>query len=258
MILGTPIDYEIKDIYDRIFFSDTHLSTLVCNDNDLLDFLDNFYAPKVYILGDLIDLWKLKTLDYWPDNHSEILEGIIQKLYDKCEVRYIIGNHDEFFKNFEGAFRNLTLAKQEFIEIGDKKLLMIHGHQFDLIVKLFKPLAILATGPYDWLSYIGESINKLKIKFGFEPFSLSKYLKKKSRKIANYEGILLKYVRQMGMDGVICGHTHIPELTIKQNLIYANTGDFVSNSSFIVQDGNELILMKYENKKVKAIKNLKM
>lgn len=228
----------INDYYDSIFISDIHLSTKGCNYKDASNFLSYFYTPKLYIVGDFIDLWKLQTMKAWPKEHTSVLAEIIQQLQDQTEIKYIIGNHDEFFDNFVGQYENLTIVKEDVIEINGKKLLVIHGHQFDRAVKFFRWIGVLGSGIHDRFRKRKEST-----------FSLSKYLERYPKKISKFEKAALKRVKKNKLDGIICGHTHKPNLIMRDGLVYANTGDFVRNSSFIAQDRNKLILMAYENEK---------
>jgi len=237
----------IDDFYDKIFVSDMHLSTRACNYENLTNFLSHFYTTDLYLIGDIIDLWKLKTVEKWSNKHTRIISELIQHMQDKTKVKYIIGNHDEFFKNFIGTFSNLHLMKEDIITINDKKLLITHGHRYDIAIKYFKWLGVILTGIHDILIKKGEST-----------FSLNEYLKKKPAKITKFEELILKDVKKKNLDGVICGHTHIPNLIIRNNLIYANTGDFVTNSSFIVQKNNKLILMAYENNQVVIVKEIEI
>ena len=246
----------MTESYDTLFLSDTHLSTYDCNSDDVLDFLFNFEAPVTYILGDYIDLWKLQTFSSWPDEHTKILEETLQRLHSKLEIKYIVGNHDEFFEKLTGKFQGLTIAKKDILEINGKKLLVVHGHQFDFAIKYFKLFAILGTGIYDWLTNAFQKADKLKP--DSKRFSLKEYIKDKSGKVGKYKDTITEYVKKKGLDGVICGHTHEPDLYIKNDLIYANTGDFVSNSSFIAKKENKLILMKYDNHEVITVKELKV
>ena len=228
----------MNDYYDKIFVSDMHLSTKGCNIQDLLKFLSYFYTSKLYLVGDIIDLWKLKTMESWPKEHTDALAGIVQYLEDKIEIKYIIGNHDEFFDNFLGTFSNLIIKEEDVIEINDKKLLVLHGHQFDKSVSLFKWIGVIGSGIHDRFRKRKEST-----------FSLSEYLEKYPKKISRFEKAALKRVKKEGLDGIICGHTHKPNLVMRDDLIYANTGDFVKNSSFIVQEGNKLVLIAYDQEK---------
>ncbi len=233
--------------YNKIFISDLHLSTRACNDKNLRDFLSNFYAPTMYIVGDGIDLWRLKTIGSWPQTHTDILSDFIQILQDEVNIKYVVGNHDEFLKNFIGDFSNLSFMKKDIVTIGSKKLLVTHGHKFDFAIRYFKWLGMLLTGVYDLFKSDGES-----------SFSMSEYLKNHKSKIKKFEKIALDYTRKKGLDGVICGHTHKPNLFIKDDLIYANTGDFVTNSSFIAQKDNSLILMAYEGNKVVEVQRIEL
>lgn len=237
----------IYNSYEKIFISDLHLSTKACNHKDLRNFLSSFYAPTLYIVGDGIDIWRLKTIDTWPDSHTDILSDFVQTLQDGVDIKYIVGNHDEFLKNFVGTFSNIDLLTKDIITVGQKRLLVIHGHQFDFAIRYFKWFGVWLTGIYDLLKDKGES-----------SFSMSEYLKNNNDKIGKFEEMALEYAKKKGLDGVICGHTHKPNLFVKNNLIYANTGDFVTNSSFIVQIDNNLTLMAYENGIDVEVKKIKL
>src|SRR3546814_11463374 len=47
--------------YRTIWISDVHLGTRGCNDRLLLDFLDHVDSAIFYLVGDIIDAWRLKT-----------------------------------------------------------------------------------------------------------------------------------------------------------------------------------------------------
>jgi len=237
----------INNSYDQIFISDLHLSTRACNHSDLRNFLANFYAPTMYLVGDCIDLWRLKTIESWPSAHTDILSDFIQLLQDGIDIKYIVGNHDEFLKNFVGTFSNISLMTKNIITIGDKRFLVTHGHQFDLAIRYFKWIGVWLTGVYDLFKDKGES-----------SFSMSEYLKNRNDKVDKFEKLALEHVKEKGLDGIICGHTHKPNLFIKDDLIYANTGDFVTNSSFITQKDNILTLMAYQNNTVTEIKTIEL
>ena len=50
----------------RSGFSDIHLGTRGCNAEMLIDFLDNVDSDTMYLVGDIIDGWRLKKRFYWP------------------------------------------------------------------------------------------------------------------------------------------------------------------------------------------------
>jgi len=235
--------------YDIAFISDIHLSSKKCKVKDICSFFSDYKYETLYILGDYIDLWKLKIYEAWPDDHTNVLIETVQQLHQGVDIQYIIGNHDEWFEEFKGTFGNLCLMRDTEIEINGKRLLVIHGDKYDIAIKWFKTIAVFGTGIVDFFT---KAINRMRK----EPFSLSEHLDDRSGMMEMFDKALLKAVKKKGFDGVIFGHTHRPHLTIKEGLIYANTGDFVSNSSFILKDGNELQLMQYRNGAAKVVRTL--
>jgi len=237
----------IDNYYDQIFISDIHLSTWACNDKDIRDLWANFYSPTLYLVGDCVDLWRLKTIELWPPSHTDVIIDFIQLLNDKIDIKYIVGNHDEFLKNFIGNFSNLSFMNEDIIEINGKKLLVTHGHKFDFSIRYFKWFGVWLTGIYD---LIKRRENK--------SFSMNEYLERNKNKTNKFENIAMEYIKKKGLDGIICGHTHKPNLFIKNNLIYANTGDFVTNSSFITQKNNCLTLWAYNHGVSSKIQSIKL
>jgi UDP-2,3-diacylglucosamine pyrophosphatase LpxH len=47
--------------YRSIWISDTHLGTKGCKAEQLRDFPDNVECDYLYLVGDIIDLWKFKS-----------------------------------------------------------------------------------------------------------------------------------------------------------------------------------------------------
>ena len=43
-----------------LFISDVHLGTRTAHAEDLLDFLKHFEADIIYLVGDIIDFWKVR------------------------------------------------------------------------------------------------------------------------------------------------------------------------------------------------------
>jgi len=248
--------------YNSAFISDVHLSTVANNTDDILHFLHNFQFSHLYIVGDFIDLWKLKTLDHWPDNHTTVLKAIVDLMSGGVKVTYVVGNHDEFFHNFIGNYNNLEFCDKTSIEIGSKKLLVLHGHQFDWAIKYLKFFGIIGTGFLDAIHRIEQWLNNRRQKKGKEPFSLSEKIKEKTKESTEIKGkfekLSIEYAQKKGMDGVICGHTHDPALKAQNNMIYANTGDFVSNSTFMLAHENKLQLLRYNNGEAFVVETMEL
>jgi predicted MPP superfamily phosphohydrolase len=88
--------------YRTIWISDVHLGTRGCNDRLLIDFLDHVDSETLYLVGDMIDGWRMKKRYYWPERHNAIVRRIMKRAKRGTEVVYIPGNHDEMFRQFAG------------------------------------------------------------------------------------------------------------------------------------------------------------
>jgi len=61
------------------WISDVHLGTRGANAGALLDFLREYDFEKLYIVGDLIDIWQLRRGIYWPQQHNDVIQKILRK-----------------------------------------------------------------------------------------------------------------------------------------------------------------------------------
>ena len=86
-----------------IFISDVHLANPNSQVKRLSEFLDNFEADNLFLLGDIVDLWKLSShKGRWYKEHERVLQQIINFSKTGTRVVYIPGNHDPFFRHFNG------------------------------------------------------------------------------------------------------------------------------------------------------------
>lgn len=240
--------------YKTAWISDLHLSTFGSKTDDILYFLNNYEVETLYIVGDFIDIWRIRVADYWPDEHTKVFGKIIEKASLGTKIIYLPGNHDEFLSEFEGQFGNFKILKKTHYQIGKRKFIVMHGHQFDgTLIKILKPLIILGTFGFDIICGFSKWYNNLRIKLGKEPFSLSAYLrsgtKNISNDISNYNDTIIKYLKIKKVDGIIYGHLHKPIIyRAKEDKLLINMGDFVEHCSFLLEDyNNNLYLMKITN-----------
>src|SRR3546814_17282123 len=89
--------------YRTIWISDVHLGTRGCNDRLLLDFLDHVNSDTFYLVGDIIDGWRLKKRFYWPERHNAIVRRILKRAKRGTSAVSIPGNPDELFIQCAGA-----------------------------------------------------------------------------------------------------------------------------------------------------------
>ena len=239
--------------YRTIFISDLHLGSKGCQSSMLLDFLRNTRSDYLYLVGDIIDGWRLKNKWFWPQEHNDVVQKILRKARHGTKVYYVSGNHDELVRKFVPINLGEVNIVNEVIHItaDNKKLLILHGDKFDAIIRVAPWLAHLGDYAYDFALWTNVTLNKIRKRLGYKYWSLSKFLKLKVKKavsyINRYEEVVANYAYKKNMDGVVCGHIHHASDKIIGDVHYYNDGDWVENCSALVEhfDGKlELIYWK--------------
>src|ERR1700677_3512171 len=128
--------------FRTIFISDIHLGTRGCRSDFLADFLRRTSCQHLFLVGDIIDGWRLRKSWYWDDSHDEVLRLILRQARAGAEVTYIPGNHDEMFRQWlplglEIAGIRLRREAVHLTATG-KRLLVMHGDEFDSVVRYAK------------------------------------------------------------------------------------------------------------------------
>lgn len=261
-----------KKKYRAIFLSDIHMGTKGCQAESLIEFLKSVECEKLYLVGDIIDGWRMKRGIYWPSTHNEIIRLILKKAKEGTHVYYIAGNHDEFlrpwmrygrfmsdsFKVSRPKFGNISISnKQIFDGIDGKRYLVIHGDLFDnLMRKNLKWIMHLGDFSYNALIWLNTRLNVMREWFGLPYWSLSKFLKDRTKRalkfIHDYEENMVDYAKAKGYNGVICGHIHKPDMkTDSDGFVYINTGDWVENCTAVVESENGIDLIHYHKNRSK-------
>ncbi|MFY8094014.1 MAG: UDP-2,3-diacylglucosamine diphosphatase [Niveispirillum sp.] len=236
--------------YRAIWLSDIHLGTRGCQADMLLDFLKHTESDVLYLVGDIVDGWRLKKSWYWPQAHNDVVQKILRRARKGAQVFMIPGNHDEAFRDYIGLqFGGVTILEDTIHTAADgKRYLVIHGDQFDAVVRYAKWLAFVGDTAYTFLLWLNTLLNKARRKLGFPYWSLSAYLKHKTKKavefIGDYETALTDEARRRQVDGVICGHIHHAEMRDMDGVLYVNDGDWVESCTALVEhpDGRLEIL----------------
>ena len=151
-----------------IFLSDIHLGTRGCQAELLLDFLKRNESETLYLVGDIVDGWRLKRWWYWPQAHNDVVQKIMRKARKGTNVIYIPGNHDEAARQYcQLTFGEVHVQEDAIHTTPDgHKLLVIHGDQFDGIVRYAKWLAILGDRAYTVALRINTTFNWARRKLG--------------------------------------------------------------------------------------------
>jgi UDP-2,3-diacylglucosamine pyrophosphatase LpxH len=245
--------------YRTIFLSDVHLGTRGCRADFLLDFLKQCDCDRLYLVGDIVDGWRLRKSWYWTPEFDEVLREILLMARRGVEVTYIPGNHDEMFRDWMGIgleVAGVRLAREAVHEGADgRRYLVIHGDEFDGVIRYAKFLAHLGDWAYDWALTMNRLFNAARRRLGYPYWSLSQWLKRQVKEavkaIDRFEEALAGEAKRRGLDGVICGHIHHAEMRTVQGVLYMNDGDWVESCTALVEhpDGRfELIDWARENR----------
>ena len=236
--------------YRTIWISDIHLGTRGCNADMLIDFLDHVDSERMYLVGDIIDGWRLKKKFYWPAAHNDIVWRILKRAKRGTRIIYIPGNHDEMFRQFSGLnFGGVEIRRVAFHETADgRKLMVLHGDEFDGVMLAHRWLAFVGDALYGLTMALSHRVSVVRRWFGLPYWSLSKMAKHKVKNavefISRYEEIVARAAAQRGVDGVVCGHIHTAEFRLFDGIEYWNDGDWVEGCNALVEhfDGTMEIL----------------
>jgi UDP-2,3-diacylglucosamine pyrophosphatase LpxH len=224
-----------------VFISDIHLGTPGCQAQALLEFLRAYPSEQLYLVGDIIDGWQLRQGWYWPQSHNDVIQKLLRRVRKGCKVVYVPGNHDEFARQFLGhSFGGIEVVEEVIYQtVDDRKFWIIHGDYFDGVVQCAKWLAYVGDNLYELTLKLNRYLNSLRARLGMPYWSLSRYLKHKVKTAVSYvtsfEQAVAMEARHRGLDGVICGHIHHPEIRDINGITYCNDGDWVESLSALVE-----------------------
>jgi UDP-2,3-diacylglucosamine pyrophosphatase LpxH len=233
-----------------IFISDIHLGTRGCKAELLADFLARNSCDTLFLVGDIVDGWRLRRRWLWPEAHSRVLQEILHKIDGGTRVIYVPGNHDEVFRDYCGReIAGVEILREAIHETADgRRLLVLHGDQFDGVIACAKWLAHLGDWAYTMALELNEISGALRRALRLPYWSLSAYLKAKVKNaveyICRFEDAVAHEARARGLDGVVCGHIHHAAVKRIGGVLYLNDGDWVESCTALVEDacGNLEIL----------------
>jgi len=157
-------------------------------------------------------------------------------------VVFVPGNHDEALRDYcETAFGDIRVEREYVHETADgRRLLLIHGDEFDQVTRHHRWVAVLGDVAYNGLVRINAWLSWSRRQLGISGYwSLAGYAKRRVKTalqfIFDFEVSLIRHVRERGLDGVICGHIHWAALREVDGLVYANCGDWVDSCTAIVE-----------------------
>jgi UDP-2,3-diacylglucosamine pyrophosphatase LpxH len=238
--------------YRTIWLSDTHLGTRGCQAQALLDFLEAHECDYLYLVGDIIDFWRLKRSPHWTQLHSDVIRTVLTKARAGTVVTLVPGNHDEYLRRFCDLQLGNIMVTEEAIHrtVDGRLLLVLHGDRFDGITRCHRWLALSGDVGYDALLVLNRWFNRGRRLLRLPYWSLSAYVKGKVKRAVNFitafETALAHEAQRRNLHGVVCGHIHHAEIREIQGILYCNTGDWVESCTALAErpDGSlELLSM---------------
>ena len=227
--------------FHALFLSDIHLGSKGCQADKLLDFLRGHDADVIYLVGDIVDGWQLRSGWYWPQSHNDVVQKLLRKARKGARIVYVPGNHDEFLRGYYGShFGGVEVAESAIHRACDgRRYLVVHGDHFDLVVTQARWLALLGDHAYGTALWLNRIFNAARRCLGFPYWSLSQWLKLKVKNavsyIGEYERTLAAEADRHGVDGVICGHIHHAAIHHDFGIAYVNCGDWVESCTAVVE-----------------------
>lgn len=237
---GGPAGAGLRRRVRSVFLSDTHLGCRYSQAESLLAFLNQIEPDYLYLVGDILDGWRLQRRWHWQPTYNRILTRLLALGQAGTQVRYTPGNHDAFLRDFLHDFGFLEIA-DEFIHYtaDERRLLVLHGDRFDNVEIRAQWLSVVGAVAYDSLMWANCQVNRVRGWLGQESVQMAAYVKRRVKRavtfVSHFEERLARHARESHCDGVVCGHVHTPTVAEQHGLVYFNTGDWVENRSALVE-----------------------
>jgi UDP-2,3-diacylglucosamine pyrophosphatase LpxH len=264
-------DQGSAQFFRSIFLSDFHIGAKNFDAQALLDFLKRTESDYLYLVGDIIDGWKLHKRWYWNETINQVFDELFRKAHEGTKIIYITGNHDESVRKFNLITR-MRYARRVGIQIKNRivhkaldgrEFLILHGDQFDR--KLLRgPLSRISDRIYDALTEVIQKRKPLKIEIDgqMKRFSMAKFLAYHGQLalniLNNFENALCHEAKRSDVDGIICGHTHIPALKKIRGITYANCGSWLTSkpTAIVEKENGQIDLLDWRPLHLPMISNV--
>jgi UDP-2,3-diacylglucosamine pyrophosphatase LpxH len=226
-----------------IFLSDIHLGSRACRADSLLEFLKWHESDYVFLLGDILDFWAMRSRGiYWSAAQNTLLQKLLKRARHHVQVVFIPGNHDEAAREHVGtSFGNIRVVMDYVHVTADgRRYLLLHGDEFDQVTRYHHWIAVFGDHAYAFLVRLNILLSWLRRTLGLPGYwSLAGYAKRRVKRamdfVFGFEEAVARHARERGVDGVICGHIHVAALRDVAGIRYVNCGDWVDSCTAIVE-----------------------
>jgi UDP-2,3-diacylglucosamine pyrophosphatase LpxH len=230
--------------YRTVWISDTHLGSTTVHAEELAYFLKSISCDRLYLVGDIVDMWRLRQRWKWPASHNAVIRRILKLSSRGTQVFYIPGNHDDAARQYAGVeFGGIKIVLNAAHRTADGRMLLVsHGDQYDLVVRHHRLLSMAGAAAYDALLGANRLWNLARGACGLPYHSLSQMIKQRVKSactfISDFEQEIVSEAQRGGFDGVVCGHIHKADIRIDvrgSGVAYYNSGDWVESCTALVE-----------------------
>ena len=209
---------------ETVIISDVHLGSKVSRAKELKKTLELETFDRLILAGDIFDDLNFKRFQ---KSHWKLL-SFLRKISKNKEIIWVVGNHDgpaEVLSNILG----ISIVDEFVFEHYNKKYLVIHGDQFDSLIRKCPTILTFVSDSIGYLYIFLQSFNR----------KLTRYIKQKSKdwlKVSKkVSQRAINYAIKKGVDSIICGHTHYATKIEKNPIIYYNTGCWTDDPSSYIK-----------------------
>ncbi len=225
-----------------LFLSDIHLGSRACRAEQLLSFIRDYEPEYLFLIGDIIDFWAMSRSVYWPASHNTVVQKILRKARHGSKVFLIPGNHDEALREYVGSsFGDIAVVRDYIHTTADgKQYILLHGDEYDQVTHYHRWVSVLGDVSYNVLVQLNRLLSLVRRKLGVSGhWSLADYAKRNVLRavsfISDFESSVVRNVKRLGLDGVICGHIHTAAIKRIDGITYINCGDWVDSCTAIIE-----------------------
>jgi predicted phosphodiesterase len=180
-----------------------------------LTFLESNFE-RIVLLG---DIWETLTsrcpfnarqgLAEARQRHSDIARRFTRPAYT-----YIHGNHDLVAGALDGA------PEQWSLDVDNKRLLFMHGHPYDRLLRMARQIAELGVWLGGWICRAGwhHLYNQL------DRLDQTRSAVSLDAERCSFQAWAMDVASRQGADIVVTGHTHVPVTTQHGSRLYMNSG----------------------------------
>lgn len=224
-----------------LFLSDVHLGTRASKSEKLHDFLRHHQAHTIYLVGDIVDGWRLRARWHWPQAHSDVIGELFAAAARGSRIVYLPGNHDAFLRDYPGThFAGVEVADTAIHVAADgRRYVVTHGDHLDRVAQVPHRIAAIGGRLNAMLFALSDHWNSARLAVGLSGWSFSQWARRRVKESIDYLGQFERDIVELAAahraDGVICGHVHHPAIHDRLGIRYINCGDWLESCTAAVE-----------------------